>query len=310
MENVVRKSNILVEAAHRLTVSEQRIILCAIAQVKPLTLITDEVLYTVSTDALIHAGVRPENASVTLREGFEQLFQREVTVIGEEGKLIKTRWVQSISVPSKTNGSFGQLRFSKDLLPYLSNLSSHFTQYYLRDAVKLNSTYAVRIFELIMQYQSVGSRTVDVSELRRILFLEDKYKKFSDFRKSVIDTAVKQISEKTNYHVAYELLRKGKSVNSIKFIFGLRKGSSLEKLGEEQSSSEAAFLEMTDKQRDMFASKLSEHRKIQRLAKVGQNTKDFINWLEKELHNKERIVEWDKELREVGYVPTPQKKPK
>jgi len=306
MKNVVRKSNLLVEAAHRLTVSEQRIILCAISQVEPLTPVSDEVLYTVSTESLISVGVSSDHASEILRDGFEQLFQREVTVIGENGKPIKTRWVQSICAPSKTDGSFGQLRFSKDLLPYLSNLSSQFTQYYLRDAVKLNSSYAIRIFELIMQYKKVGSRTVDVSELRRILFLEKKYKRFSDFRKYVVDIAIKQISEKTNYYITYELLRKGKNVNSIKFTFGFCKNSLFEKLDEGQSCEEV-FVEMTDKQRSMFAEKLSEHRKIQRLAKQGASAGDFTKWLEKELQNKERIKEWSQELIEVGYVPTTRK---
>ena len=45
------------------------------------------------------------------------------------------------------------IRFSKDILPFLSNLSTEFTKYLASDLIGVTSTYAIRLYELLVQYQ-------------------------------------------------------------------------------------------------------------------------------------------------------------
>lgn len=300
MGQVVRKSNALTSAAHRLTAAEQRIVLCAISQVKSMEVVSDEVLYKVSTHDLVAAGIDQKNAAHVLNSACEQLFSRAVTVIAGDGKPITTRWLQSLRDPSKTDGSWAELRFSKDLLPYLSNLSGAFTKYNLRDAVSLSSAYAVRIFELMIQYHTIGSRVVSIDELRNVLVLEDKYKVFSDFRKRVLDTSIEQINENTAYKVRYELIRTGRKITHVKFIF-VRSACVII---EDDSNNKDQFESLTLKQRKYFASLLSELSAIQGIAPAGMSSKDFIDWLTNELSKPERIVEWESHLKEKGYIPT------
>lgn len=300
MGQIVRKSNALTSAAHRLTAAEQRIVLCAISQVTAMRVVSDEVLYKVSTHDLVAAGLNQKHASEVLHNACEQLFSRAVTVIAEDGKPITTRWLQSLRDPSKTDGSWAELRFSKDLIPYLSNLSEQFTQYNLRDAVSLSSAYAVRIFELMMQYRTIGSRVISLEELRSILMLENKYQVFSDFRKRVLDTSIEQINEKTGIKAKYELMRTGRKITHIKLIFVWSKCGKIE--GDSKNKKE--FESMTLKQRKYFASLLAEISAIQGIAPAGMSAKEFIEWLANELSKPERIVEWESHLKEKGYIPT------
>jgi plasmid replication initiation protein len=55
--------------------------------------------------------------------------------------------------------------------------------------------YAIRIYELLVQYRQIGKREISVDSLRTMLELGKKYPLFADFKKRVIDTAVDQINE-------------------------------------------------------------------------------------------------------------------
>ena len=76
---VVCKSNALVEAAYRLSVQEQRIVLACIAQVRRDEPVTDEVMYSVSAeDVATMAGVSIESSYTQLKEAALRLKRREV----------------------------------------------------------------------------------------------------------------------------------------------------------------------------------------------------------------------------------------
>ena len=53
--------------------------------------------------------------------------------------------------------------------PFLLSLKSHFTTYDVRNILKLPSTYSVRIYELLKQYEKIGKRRFDLQELKEII---------------------------------------------------------------------------------------------------------------------------------------------
>ena len=61
------------------------------------------------------------------------------------------------------------LSFHPDLKPYLLMIKEGYTKHYLAAVLNLNSSYAVRIYVLIKQYEKIGSRTVTVDEFREML---------------------------------------------------------------------------------------------------------------------------------------------
>ncbi len=311
MGEVVRKSNALVSAAHRLSTAEQRVIWCAISKIEPMCQVSDEVLYKVSAADLISAGISSKGASDVLHNAVDQLFKRAVTLIAADGKEITTRWVQSIRDHTKTGDSYIELRFSKDLLPYLSNLSAQFTQYSLRDAVSLGSAHAGRIFELLMQYKNVGHRTIELDNLRYMLELSDKYPAFSDFRKRVIDKSIELIECNTDMRINYETIRQGRKIARIKFNFYYPQKSALP--APEPVVTEPAVATHADDdlrglkglapaQASFFASKLAKHGPFSHLTPQGKSEGEVIQWLAVELQKDDRANEWAKHLSAVGFT--------
>jgi hypothetical protein len=86
------------------------------------------------------------------------------------------------------------------------------------------NTYSVALFEQMEQRLKWRRWEVKVSVLRQILGMElTEHKRFTNFRKWVLEKAKKEINEKTNYTLAYELIKKGRSIDKIIFTWHIAK---------------------------------------------------------------------------------------
>lgn len=220
----VIKSNALIEASYRLTPAEQRIMLACIAQVRRDQPITDEVLYSVSAadiakmtsshskttyDELAKAALRLKRREVWLTERANGSGSHEETLV--------TGWVQSIRY-RKHEGRV-ELRFTKDMLPYLTQLTEQFTRYALEDVAKMTSSHAIRLYELLAQWRGAGRREVELTWLREAFQLGDKYPAIKDFKRWVIVPAVEQINEHSPLQVKWDQRKTGRRVTHFVFSF-------------------------------------------------------------------------------------------
>ena len=214
--DLVVKSNQVIEASYTLTTIEQRLILSAIAQIPKGEPVTDEVIYTVSVADLQKFGANETTAYRDLKESVSRLFDRSI-VLRSSDRTSRTRWVQKIDFMD-SRGVIG-IRFSKDILPFLSNLSTEFTKYLASDIIGVTSTYAIRLYELLVQYQSIGKREISVVDLRWMFELQNKYPVWADLKRWVIDQAVKEINEFSPLSVTYETKKTGRKITSINLRF-------------------------------------------------------------------------------------------
>ena len=91
------------------------------------------------------------------------------------------------------------------------------------------SGYTVTLFEQLEQRRDFKRWEVSVKVLRKIFGLEDdKYKRFGNFRARVLDVAKDEINDKTNYLLAYELVKIGRRVEKIIFTWYINKNSFVE----------------------------------------------------------------------------------
>lgn len=224
---MVYKSNALVEAAYRLSVQEQRIILACIGQVRRDEQVTDEVLYSVTAADLANlSGMAVSDAYKELKEAALRLKRREVRLTqepngkGKKPKVMITGWVQTIFY-IEGEGRV-ELRFTKDMLPYLTDLQREFTRYALSDVAKMTSAHGIRLYELLAQWPD-GHREVALNDLRRWLQLEDRYPSIKDFKLRVLDPAVAQINEHSPLAVTWEQRKTGRKVTHLTFTFGPKK---------------------------------------------------------------------------------------
>lgn len=228
----VYKSNALVEASYKLTVAEQRILLSCIGQVRRDSPVSDDILYSVSAaDIAAITGTSTKQAYRELEKAALRLKRREVRLLqgpngqGRKPKAMITGWVQTVFY-IESEGRV-EVRFSKDMLPYLTQLTEQFTKYALADVAKMTSAHGIRLYELLVQWPQ-GERVVSISWLREMLQLEGRYPAVKDFKKWVIEAGVNQINEYSPFKVEWEQVKTGRKITHIKFKY-FSKGKSSEK---------------------------------------------------------------------------------
>ena len=221
----VYKSNALIEAQYRLSVAEQRIMYACISQVRRDQPITDDVLYSISASELAEmSGTSTKQAYRELEKAALRLKRRDVRLIqepngqGRKCKVMITGWVQTI-IYIEEEGRV-ELRLTKDMLPYLTNLTEQFTNFALRDVSRMTSSYGQRLYELLIQWRSLGRREVSIDWLRNAFLLEGKYPALKDFKRRVLEPAIEQINEHSPLWVKWDQRKTGRRVSHLVFTFG------------------------------------------------------------------------------------------
>jgi plasmid replication initiation protein len=220
---VVYKSNKVIEAGYKLNLNEQRLILACISKVnstKPL-LATERFEVTAKEFSELF-GISEDKTYQTLKEVAEQLFERYVIIDNPDPdtptlKYTKTRWISSIDyLPELGKIS---LYFAQRMLPYLSELKGQFTFYRLENISAMNSIYAIRLYELLMQWKSTGKREVEIDWLKEQFELDESYERMFDLKKYVIDPAINDINKNSNYNVSWTQRKTGRRVTHLTFQF-------------------------------------------------------------------------------------------
>jgi len=109
-------------------------------------------------------------------------------------------------------------QFNNKLKPYLLNLAGNFTQAEIKQLFRLKSFYSYRLYWLLKQHQTFGERYIEITELRDMLNLQEKYDRFQDFKIKVIHVAMKELKN-SDMAFTYEQVKKGRNVVGIKFYF-------------------------------------------------------------------------------------------
>ncbi|EPG1913055.1 replication initiation protein RepM, partial [Acinetobacter baumannii] len=284
------KSNQVIEASYQLSAVEQRIVLAAISRIPKNQPITDDELYPVSVDELKQLGVHEKTAYRDLKEGINRLYERSIN-LSIDDKSIKMRWVQEIQFLDSQ--SVIGIRFSKPILPFISNLSREFTKYALSDIAGINSGYGIRIYELLVQYRQIGKREISVESLRTMLELGKKYPLFADFKKRVIDTAIDQINEYSPLKVTYEQKKTGRKVTHIIFSFK-EKSKSITHTSKD-------FYQLSDAQINLFGNQLSRLHELSHLASEGESYEILAAKIKDMLRNPHQQQQFLPHLKNLGF---------
>ena len=193
-------------------------------------------------------------------------------VMGREdwSQKLKTRWVsKSLYEP---NRGLVFITFTPEVLQYLTDLRAYFTQYYLSQTVELSSGYAFRLFEIVMQWKSVGKTPIiSIDELRGRLGVEvGQYSEMHNFKKRVLDVAVEQVS-KGEYTVTYKQHKAGRTITGFEFFFTInKKKEKIKSLGQQLNTIEL-FTGKTDKEREIIAQKNAYAEQIGATAEHREN---------------------------------------
>lgn len=300
MTELVVKDNALIQASYTLDLVEQRLMLLAIMEARETGngIAPDSLLQIHAHSYAEHFDVNKETAYTVMKDASKGLFDRYVTYHDKNPKTGKDRsfhcrWVDKIGYEKDTGIVY--LRFTHDVVPLITRLEQQFTSYDIEQISNLSSTYAIRLYELLIQWRSVGKTPVfEIEQFRQQLGVESsKYKTMSNFKKYVLDFAVQQINEHTDITVKYDQHKQGRIITGFTFNFKVKAKAkkAIDSKRDRDTPDMLTSLKMTDKQRGSFAAKLARMNELSTLAMSHEDYHQFAVRIEAELldQNKQKI---------------------
>ena len=214
---LVTQSNDLIEARHNnpLTAREQKIVLTMVSMIEPSD--SDFKHYRISIREFTEMlGLEGSTKYTEIKKIAKQLMSKTIEIPLGDGDWLLANWVSSAKY-LKGEGVI-DLSFSPDLKPYMLQLKNQFTSYRLSNVLSLNSTYSIRLYELMKKWQHLGRWECSIAELKGKIGVEEgQYKQYGHFKSRVLKNSVDEVNDKTDLHIIYKEIKKGRGVNKIEF---------------------------------------------------------------------------------------------
>ncbi len=125
-----------------------------------------------------------------------------------------------VSTFSKVKAENGLIEFkiNEDLKPHIIGLINNFTSYYFENIAPLKSSFSIRIYEILKQWEKVGHKKFSITALRELLGIEEtKYKTYNNFKRKVILVAQRELEEKTDIKFDFEEIKTGRKITDLHF---------------------------------------------------------------------------------------------
>ncbi|GAF62879.1 LOW QUALITY PROTEIN: replication initiation protein RepE [Psychrobacter sp. JCM 18903] len=290
-KQLVTKDNSLIGASYSLGVVEQRLIFLAIIEAREQKTLIEAggVLRIYAQSYAKQFNVEKHTSYEAMKRAVEGLYEAGFAyskIDERSGKIghYKSRWVDKIGYIDDLGCV--ELVFASDVIPLITRLEARYTEYELKQVVGLQSEYAIRLYELIIQWRSVG-RTSQISlvELREKLGLVDEYQRIEAFKRRVLDLAITQINEHTDITVEYEQHKQGRIITGFTFKFKVKTNKRNITAKDESENSDSSTIEgLNDKQLGRIARNpdfMAEYNHlVSLLAQLGSHSKrGSLKWL-------------------------------
>lgn len=304
---LVVKDNALINASYNLDVSEQRLILLSIVRARETGqgITSDSRLQIHASDYMKQFNVDKSAAYEVLKSAVDNLFNRYFSYKyhNDDGTefVVKSRWVSRVAYA--TNEAILEITFASDVVPLITRLEKHFTSYQLKQVSQLTSKYAIRIYELLIAWRSVGKCYFDIGDFRDSLGLGvNEYPAMNNFKNRVLEPAIKQINEFTDIQAEYVQHKSGRTITGFEFKFKLKNQPPKEKKSPKDQNTIDMFTSMTDKQVLLFAKKLAHDDQFGgRVGKVGESREDLERRLTDLLIDPKNQQKWADDLKRLGF---------
>ena len=315
-KELVVKDNALINASYSLNLVEQRLILLAIVVLREHThnMQLDYIAFNkpikVTADSYINTfGVSQSTAYETLKDACKTLFARQFSYQEprERGRIANktTRWVSDIAYVD--NSATVEFTFAPAVLPLILHLEKHLTSYEITQVSNLTSGYAIRLYELLIAWRSVGKTPeIKLSEFRQKMgVLEGEYQRMGQFKEKVLHIAIEQINEHTDITAEYEQHKEGRSIVGFSFKFKQKQQPKIEKPKDlkRDPNTPDLFIKMTDAQRHLFANKMSEMPEMSSYSKGTESYQQFAIRIADMLLEPEKFRELYPCLEKAGFKP-------
>jgi len=210
--NIIKQDYQLVNAKYKLDTSEIKFIMTALAQIN-----ADDkgfCTYEIKVSEL-EAKLQTEQNSTRLKQFAKKLMSKPLEVPTEGKGWIVFNWFSKIQfVPEQRKFI---VRIDDDLKPYLLELRNRFVTCNLKYILPLTSSYSIRIYQMLKEYEKLKIRYIKVSELMDILQVPKSLRTYADFKRRVLKIAEKELAEHTDITFTFTEEKEGKKVDRLIF---------------------------------------------------------------------------------------------
>ena len=213
---VVFQHNNLIEARYSLTLQEKKIILWLTSQIQPNDL--DFKKHTLTVREFMELMGLVGNANYKELQKITLGLMKKVLIIKEPDLKVTTQVSWLNSARYEEGEGFIRLSFAPEMHPFLLNLKRTFTVISMSDLMQFKSIHAIRIYELLKQYQTIGERTLTINEIKECCGVSKKLTRYSDFEKKILLIAKREINAKSDIKFEFERQKHVRTITAIKFI--------------------------------------------------------------------------------------------
>lgn len=217
---VVKANEIIQKAKFDLTTQELKVLAYCLSMVKPNDDLSQWYIFSI-VDYCKVLGINNDSGRnyEAIKRCLKGLRDKSFWLTNPDGSETTVGWLSKATI-NKGSGKI-KIKFDEDLHQYIIGLYENFTQYSLICTLPMQSQYSIRIYELLRSYAFRKSIEFDIDDLKRKLIAEH-YVNFKDFRRKVIEVAIKEINTFTDIEVSYEPITKGRKVIAIDFSIRIK----------------------------------------------------------------------------------------
>lgn len=221
---VVVQSNKLIEAHYKqeYTVQEQRTVLWIISEIHKDDYIfhKNHELKTITIPASRYAEIMEmpiRNVYRDARKIGKSLMDKVLSIEDPASKSwLLVHWVSSMEYKDGVI----TIDIHPKLIPYLIDLKEKFTSFKLQNILYLNSSYAIKLYQLLSQYKTIGEREITLDNFRSMFGISEikTYDRFNSIKEKILEISKREINEKTDLSFSYKVDKKG-TRKAVSLIF-------------------------------------------------------------------------------------------
>lgn len=218
---VVKSNDLIQKSRFNLQTQEQKIILYLISKIQPEDMELKEHNFNIRDFCKV-CGLDADNGFNYryLKKTLKDLRDKSIWITLDDGSEALLSWLDTVIMQPK-NGTV-RVKISEMIKPYLLQLKEKFTQYELLYTLAMRSQYSIRLYEILKSYEFQHRKLFDIDELKRLLSAEN-YTRYPDFKRYVLDIAMREINDLSDLSITYEAIKDGKRYAKIQFSMRLKK---------------------------------------------------------------------------------------
>ncbi len=209
----VIKGNPLIEAKFELTPIQTKLFLFLLAKLDT-TKNSFEPMIVVVKDFQKFIGSKGDSLYHHLKKEVEKMIGKRV-YYKDDGVELNSSLISGYMYLEK-EGAF-LVEFPSLLKPYLLQLKENFTVIDIRNILGLDSSYAMRFYEICKEKERFKTFEYTVEHLKEMFSIENKYKNYFDFKVKVIVQARNELKENSELYFDFDEIKQGKKVVSLRF---------------------------------------------------------------------------------------------